>query len=92
MSVIEEIAKYLIENPDKMVVFSGNKDVNALRFEIYKVKESGLRYRYVDSKYISIRDLLEIGDPDNVIRFCFDQMIKEMDNHGRQRTQGSTIR
>lgn len=82
MSVMEEIAKYLIENPDKMVIFSGNKDINALRFEIYEVQESASRY--VDSKYISIRDLLEIGDPDNVIRFCFDKMIKEMENHGRQ--------
>lgn len=82
MSVMEEIAKYLIENPDKMVIFSGNKDINALRFEIYEVKEAALLY--VDSKYISIRDLLEIGDPDNVIRFSFDQMIKEMDNYGRQ--------
>lgn len=88
MSVMEEIAKYLIENPGKMVIFSGNKDINALRFAIYEVKESsiseGTYQRYADSKYISIRDLLDIGDPDNVIRFYFDQMIKEMENHGRQ--------
>lgn len=80
MSVIEEISKYLIENPGKMVIFSGDKSINALRFEIREMKESS--QQYVDSKYISIRDLLDIGDPDNVIRFYFDQMIKEMENHG----------
>lgn len=88
MSVMEEIAKYLIENPDKMVIFSGDKSINALRFEIREMKESsvseGAYQHRVDSKYISIRDLLEIGDPDNVIRFFFDQMIKEMENYGRQ--------
>lgn len=86
MSVMEEITKYLIENPGKMVIFSGNKDLNALRFEIREMKESsiseGTYQQYADSKYISIRDLLEIGDPDNVIRFWFDQMKKEMDNYG----------
>ena len=82
MSVMEEIAKYLMENPGKMVIFSGNKDLNALQFEIYEVKEAALHY--ADFKYIPIKDLLEIGDPDNVIRFWFDQMKKEMDNHGRQ--------
>lgn len=88
MSVMEEIAKYLMENPGKMVIFSGDKSINALRFEIREMKESsiseGTYQQYVDSKYISIRDLLDIGDPDNVIRFYFDQMIKEMENHGRQ--------
>jgi len=88
MSVMEEIAKYLTENPDKMVLFSYNKDINAFRFEIRQMKESSVPdYTYqhrIDSKFISIRDLLEIGDPDNVIRFWFDQMIKEMDNHGRE--------
>lgn len=80
MSVMEEIAKYLMENPGKMVIFSGDKSINALRFEIREMKESS--QQYVDSKYISIRDLLDIGDPDNVIRFYFDQMIKEMENYG----------
>lgn len=88
MSMMEEIAKYLTENPDKMVLFSYNKNINALRFEIREMKELSVTdYTYqhrIDSKYISIRDLLEIGDPDNVIRFWFDQMKKEMENYGRQ--------
>ena len=82
MSVIEEIAKYLIENPERKVIFSGVTDINALRFEIREVKESASYY--VDSKYIPVKDLLETGDLDNVIRFWFDQMTKEMENHGRQ--------
>ena len=80
MSVMEEIAKYLIENPGKMVIFSGDKDINALRFEIREVKESASYY--ADSKYIPIKNFLETGDLDNVIRFWFDQMTKEMENHG----------
>lgn len=82
MSVMEDIAKYLIENPDKRVIFSGVTDINALRFEIREVKESAPYY--VDSKYIPIKNFLETGDLDNIIRFWFDQMTKEMENYGRQ--------